>query len=248
MIKTVIYDLDDTLYDFHVVNQIADQNVQKEAERRFGEKGRDFLKVFATSYRAIGRYMPEDVRVLQPENVDLAPVHSRTLRIAYTLEQLGLPVLPHTIELYDIYWGTILSLMQPEEHIREALEGLKQRGIRIGIGTNMTSHIQYKKLIRLGLSDVVDFITVSEESIFDKPDVRFFARVLERSEASPEECLFVGDNYQNDYLGAKACGMNALWYAKKEKPWNRLSSAQWEEASATKEILLDHMDILQHLS
>lgn len=247
MIHTIIYDLDDTLYDFHKLNKEADLKVKQEAERRFGIEPEEFGRVFATSYKAIGAYMPDDIHTLHTPEVDLATVHSRTLRLSYTLEQFGIPPLPHTIDLYEIYWGHILDNMQPEENVLEAMTALKQRGVRIGIGSNMTSRIQYKKLIRLGLSSLIDFITVSEESLFDKPDPRFFARVLEKTECPPEECLFVGDNYRYDYLGAKACGMNALWYARREKPWNRLNEEQRREAAASGNILTDHLDILKYL-
>lgn len=247
MIRTVIYDLDDTLYDFYHLNQGADQAVQQEFTRRFGIPGEEFQKVFSTSYRGIEQYMPADINALHTEEVDLATVHSRTLRLSFTLEKFHLPLLPHTIDLYDIYWGYILDHMTAEPYLPETMRELKHRGLRIGIGSNMTSHIQYKKLIRLGLSEYIDFITVSEESLFDKPDPRFFARVLVKAQCEAGECLFIGDNYLYDYLGSKQCGMNALWYARNERPWNRLTQEQQREAASSREILLDHREVLNRL-
>ena len=130
MIKCVIYDLDDTLYDFKVVNEPAFAKMCEEAERRFGISAEKFGEVFASAYRGIGDRMPEEILELEPAGVDVAPVHSRTLRINYTLEKLGLPLFPHVLDLYDIYWDYILEHMQKEPYIEEVMQELKRRGIK----------------------------------------------------------------------------------------------------------------------
>ena len=243
MIRTVIYDLDDTLYDFHRVDRMAFDAMCRACDERFGGGAERYAEAFAPSYHAINAYLPEDIKALMPEGISSATCHSRTLRIAHMLEQLGLPLFPHVIELYDIYWNTILDNMKPEPYIDEVMAALKARGLRIGIGSNMTSRIQYRKLQRLGLGPYLDFVTVSEETFFDKPDPRFFDRVLLKAGCLPEECLFIGDNFELDYLGAMKVGMQALWYVGKEKPWNHVDPQ--ERASARK--LADHREVLTFL-
>ena len=41
----------------------------------------------------------------------------------------------------------------------------------------------------------------------EKPDPRIFRQALELSGDSPEECLYVGDNYYDDGVGAAQVGM-----------------------------------------
>ena len=243
MIHTVIYDLDDTLYDFHRVDRLAFDAMCRACDERFGGGPERFAKAFAPTYHAINAYLPEDVKALMPEGISSATCHSRTLRIAHMLEQLDLPLFPHVIELYDIYWNTILDNMEPEPYVVEVVAALKERGFRIGIGSNMTSRIQYHKLQRLGLGPYLDFVTVSEETFFDKPDPRFFDRVLLKAECKPEECLFIGDNYQLDYIGSMEYGMQALWYVGKEKPWNHVDP----EARASARTIADHREVLEFL-
>ena len=216
MIKCVIYDLDDTLYDFNEVNPPA--------------------------YR-----MPEDILALEPDKVDVAAVHSRTLRLSYTLNTLGLPLFPHVLELYDLYWNYILEHMRREPHIEEVMQELKKRGIKIGIGTNMTARMQYRKLYELGLGPYLDFVTTSDESIFDKPDERFFQLVVRKAGCLPEECLFVGDNYRFDYGGAVKAGLNGLWYNRLEKPWNRVTEEEKAEAIRNDVMITDHREVLNRL-
>ena len=243
MIRTVIYDLDDTLYDFHQADKLAFAAMCRSCDERFGGGTERFAEAFKPSYQAINEYMPEDIKALMTDGVTVATCHSRTLRIAHMLEQMDLPLFPHVIELYDIYWNTILDNMEAAPHIHEVMQALKEKGLRIGIGSNMTSRIQYRKLERLGLGPYLDFVTVSEESFFDKPDARFFDRVLYKAGCKPEECLFVGDNYRFDYVGARASGMHALWYVGKEKPWNHVDPEAREAALKIR----DHREILKIL-
>lgn len=239
MIKSVIYDLDDTLYNFVKANEYAYGRLLDEAVRRFGVSREAFKKAFDDTYWSVRDAMPADILALIPDGAGVAAMHSRTLRLDKTLTALGLPILPHAVELYDFYWESLLDVMQPEPHVVETIAELKKRGYRIGIGTNMTSRIQYRKLIKLGLAPYVDFIVVSEESFVDKPDPRFFRKVLEKAGCRPEECLFVGDNHELDYLGARACGMHSLWYARLDKPWN--------PEGAEGDTIRDHQEIFDHL-
>ena len=247
MIKCVIYDLDDTLYDFKEVNEPAFALMCEEAERRFGISAKQFGDVFSTAYRAVGDRMPEEILALAHDKVDISSVHSRTLRLSYTLNTLGLPLFPHVLDLYDIYWNYILDHMKKEPYVEEVMQELKRRGIRIGIGTNMTARMQYRKINQLGLGSYVDFVMTSDESIFDKPDPRFFQLVIRKAGCLSEECLFVGDNYVYDYGGAVGSGMNGLWYNRLEKPWNHVSDEMKQEAIRKNAMILDHRQILEHL-
>jgi putative hydrolase of the HAD superfamily len=44
-----------------------------------------------------------------------------------------------------------------------------------------------------------------------KPDPEIFRRAAARLDAEPHECVMVGDNPNTDVLGAKRCGMRAVW-------------------------------------
>ena len=151
------------------------------------------------------------------------------------------------LELYDLYWDYILEHMRREPHIEEVMQELKKRGIKIGIGTNMTARMQYRKLYELGLGPYLDFVTTSDESIFDKPDERFFQLVVRKAGCLPEECLFVGDNYRFDYGGAVKAGLNGLWYNRLEKPWNRVTEEEKAEAIRNDVMITDHREVLNRL-
>jgi len=225
MIKTIIYDLDDTCYNFWDLSLVATDRMIRRAEELTGIPAEEFRRVYEGSFKSI---MDE----LDPGRM-MGTGHSRTLRLQHTLEKFGKPPFPAVLELYDLYWDYMLDHMKQEPHIEEAMQALKARGLRIGIGTNMTVHIQYRKIERLGLGPYIDFVVTSDEAIYDKPDPRFFDLVVRKAGCRPEECLFVGDNKSFDYEGPRRCALNARWYNPKGEP---------EEPGDL--VIHDHLEIL----
>jgi putative hydrolase of the HAD superfamily len=89
---------------------------------------------------------------------------------------------------------------------------------RIGLITNGRTSIQYGKIDQLGIREVFDFITVSEEAGVKKPDPRIFALALDKLEVKPEECIYIGDHPVNDIEGPASIGMETIWI-KVNQPW-----------------------------
>ena len=142
-IKAVIFDLDDTLYDFDTVHKEATKKLNQKAYELLGVDPALFDRIYHDAFRGVMQRMGT--------TVETGSSHSRTLRLQYTLEELGKPIFPNVLLLYDVYWGYILDHMQPEPYIEEALSYLQDKGYTIGCGTNMTAHIQYQKIERLEL-------------------------------------------------------------------------------------------------
>jgi putative hydrolase of the HAD superfamily len=118
----------------------------------------------------------------------------------------------------ELYWGTLIEAARPSEGAVELMGDLKRQGIRIGIGTDMTARIQLRKLTELGMLPYVDFLVSSEEVGAEKPDLRFFARCVEKAGCESWECLFIGDNLKKDVLGAQNAGLKAVWYCPEGNP------------------------------
>ncbi len=75
------------------------------------------------------------------------------------LELWEKPLFPHALNMYHAYWDTLIRQAQPSPGVQKFMQELKKRGIRIGIGTDMTAYVQYKKLSALGLYSYIDFIS-----------------------------------------------------------------------------------------
>lgn len=205
MIKTVIFDLDDTLYDYKDSHRIAMYAICAYCEREFGLTTRETTE-------GIDKIMKQQFDEMGP----IAASHNRIIRFQRFLEERDLPVFPHALTMSNLYWKTLMDTAIREPGIRECLAMLRDSDIRLGVGTNMTALIQYQKLDQLKLGEYFDFIVTSEEIGIDKPDPAFFQCCIEKAQAEPDEILFIGDNYEFDIKGARSAGMHALLYDPKD--------------------------------
>ena len=111
--------------------------------------------------------------------------------------------------------------------VRPAFAALRAAGVRIGIAGNQP--LEAKPALE-ALALGADFVATSAEWGVQKPDARFFARVLEACGAAPGEITYVGDRVDNDVLPALAAGMRAayvprgLWAGVGESPVPALGS------------------------
>ena len=98
---------------------------------------------------------------------------------------------------------------------------LRKRKIRIGIGTDMTAYIQYKKLEAIGAEVYIDFMVTSEEAGVEKPHYHLFELCVEKAGVRVEECAFIGDNVKKDIEGAWESGLRGIWYTQEKEPTER---------------------------
>lgn len=208
MIKAVIFDIDNTIYNYDTCHSNAYQALAKYCQRSFSlEKD-----TYDSCYKKAGDM------VIQRVGTSTAAIHSRTLRFQCMMELLKEPLFPHVEKMYQIYWNTFLEQVVPYPGLLDFLSLLKSHHIRIGIGTDMTARIQYKKLEKSGAAPFIDFVVTSEEAGVEKPDTRFFSLCLAKARCQAEECIFIGDNPIKDVKGALDFGMQGVLYTQGEKP------------------------------
>ncbi|MBQ9521790.1 MAG: HAD family hydrolase [Oscillospiraceae bacterium] len=205
-LRAVIFDLDNTLYDYDAAHATAFR-----ALCAFAGKTLDLPEAeFRTVYREV---MDEQI---SRAGGQYAAIHNRMIRFQMILERLKKPVL-YAPDMSDVYWDAFLNACQPVPGVRETLESLRGAYI-IGIGTNMTADYQFRKLQTLGLLDLIDFLVSSEEVGVEKPERKLFEVCAEKAGCPAGECLFVGDSLTHDVRGALDAGMSAVWLSTKSAP------------------------------
>lgn len=107
------------------------------------------------------------------------------------------------IHARDNLWETIPDDVVP------ALEHLRRRGLRLVVVSNANGTVR-AKLDRVGLGRFMHHVLDSFEEGVEKPDPRIFHIALERSGASPERTVHVGDFFHIDVEGARAAGLPAV--------------------------------------
>ena len=91
----------------------------------------------------------------------------------------------------------------------ETLRGLSARGYRLGVVSNADGRVR-GLLETAGISEFLDVVIDSAEAGFEKPDPRIFQAATGPLGVAPEECVYVGDIYEIDVLGARRAGMRAI--------------------------------------
>ena len=209
MIKVVIFDLDDTLYDYKSLNEAAIEKLSDFVKDNLGVNNEDFYLAFEKARNDTKNHLE-----------DVASSHNRIIYFQKTLENLNINPFLFSLEMYDFYWGFILENMKLYEYVIELFTFIKNNDIKIGICTDLTTNIQHKKIRKLGISKYIDAIVTSEEAGREKPNRIIFEMVLKKLEVDRYETLYVGDNYDRDIVGASDIGMRAVLYSGNNKKYN----------------------------
>lgn len=107
------------------------------------------------------------------------------------------------------------------------LHELQTRGLKIGLSGNQPA--QAEDVLRaMGLP--VEFIASSSSWGVEKPDPRFFERIVQVSNLEAHEIAYVGDRLDNDVLPAIQAGMVSVFI--RRGPWGFLHTQQPEVSRA----------------
>jgi len=86
---------------------------------------------------------------------------------------------------------------------------MKARKLKTGLISNVGQEID-SYCIELGFAPYLDFKVTSFEVGFDKPHPEIFQRALDKAGIKAGDSLFIGDQYDQDIVGARGVGMNPI--------------------------------------
>ncbi len=202
--KIVFFDMMGTLV--HFAPEPEDLLVAAAAERGIPIDIRDARRGFATAGEWWNRqtarqaimtdaerdasYTDFDVRVLRAVGVDVEPSVARSL-LDSLISESGKP----TLSLYD--------------DVLPALSILRDRNVRMGIISNIGRELP-NIVEALGIAAYFDVLVSSAAAGYAKPDPRIFEWGIRQAAVQPNEAAHVGDQYENDVLGAKGAGVQPV--------------------------------------
>lgn len=201
MYKGVIFDIDGTLYDYQSNDARAMKDLCAFVEKSVGVDEKTFRATYTQARNIIHKRLK-----------DTAASHNRTLMIQTALELLGKNPFDYLLQMYDVYWNSFIDNMQPYDGATEFLRGLKAANVKISVCTDMTAHVQYRKLAALKLDRYVDFMVTSEETGYEKPAPIMFEFALKKMHVAANEAAYFGDSLDRDIQGAAAVGIDPYWF------------------------------------
>lgn len=203
--RLFLFDLDHTLFDFEKAEGFSLKKLLDELRvpgdfSKHLPQYQDINERFWTAF-ARGEFTKEFIKVerfrvfFDANDWDLDPEHAAQRYLTF-LAETG-----------DVMDSAIEVVSELRKHAK------------IGIVTNGVKDVQFGKLTRSGLNRVVDFVIVSEECGFQKPDPRIFEHALKvANHDDPSSVLMVGDRLEMDIKGARDSGIDSCWFNPKKTP------------------------------
>jgi HAD superfamily hydrolase (TIGR01549 family) len=207
VIRAVLFDLDDTLFDHRRSARAALQAVH-----RLHAADLDF----AEFERHHGVYLEEmHIEVLAGR---MALDDARRERFRRVFLALGVTLEPAAVDaVASAYRTGYMTARLALDGAAALLTALRPHA-RIVIVTNNLREEQQDKLEFCGLAPLVDILVASEEVGVLKPDPEIFRIALKRADVAADEAVMVGDAWVNDVEGARNAGIRAVWFNPNRMP------------------------------
>ena len=109
-----------------------------------------------------------------------------------------------------IYDEEKVAAITPYPHVAETLSALRERGLKLGVVTDAHNGNTLKRLRKAGLFEYFDAIITKDMSGMAKPSPEPFLLGMDLLGVCAEETMLVGDSIRRDIFPAKALGMLAV--------------------------------------
>ncbi len=199
--KTILFDADGTLFDFHRSEAAAIRN----AMSSFGiepddEKVRVYSEINEGLWKMLERGEIEKSVLLYH-------------RFELFCERYGFECDAH--EMAKSYMNSLSENAHLFDGAKELCEKLSE-GFELYIVTNGVEFIQKRRFAKSGLLEYFKGVFISGVIGHEKPSVDYF-KYVEASipEFEKERSIIVGDSLSSDIKGGIAYGIDTLWYAPK---------------------------------
>ncbi len=203
LMKAVLFDLDDTLFDHKNSRLKGLEALQKK-----------FPKLKAVPLKELEE---EHDRLLGAADFCHVPTGELVMADATT----------HSISKLCAMYGINLSIedeksvvnLYNQEYVknRQSVPGTKEllttlmNYAKLGVIAYGPLEQQKEKLKACQIDDLLDYFIIAENECYKKPSQQLFEVALEKVGVQPSDAVYVGDSWKCDVLPASAVGMRVIW-------------------------------------
>lgn len=203
-IKTVLFDLDDTLHDDTLAFTTAAEEVAREVSAEHGIDALALKDAYVAEAEGFWQRLTGD-------QVRTRMSQLRTTMWSNALRSMGLQdatLAERSAINYNAYRQKYFSLFPGA---LDLLRDLRARGKRLGLLTNGFSETHREKIALLQITEYFDAIFLADEVGMVKPDPLLFAHACQKLNSAPSQSAMVGDRYDRDIAGAIEAGLYTVW-------------------------------------
>ena len=118
-----------------------------------------------------------------------------------------------TAQMAKDYFGFLSEGHFTIDGATDILDYLKSKGYKLYVTTNGVALTQYKRIKDSGLKPYFEYVFISEEIGFQKPNKKYFEFILNRiTQKDKSKILIIGDSQSSDILGGINIGIDTCWY------------------------------------
>lgn len=216
--STILFDADDTLFDFGAAESYA-------LRMLFSELGLELTPEIDAVYQEINKGLWKSL-----EQGSITKKQLTDSRFALLFERLG----EHRDgpALNERYLDHLAEGSTPFPCSEALCKALYERGISLDIVTNGITRVQTSRLEKSILRPYIRNLFISEAVGAAKPSPVFFSYVLDAiPEKDLSKILLIGDSLSSDILGANQAGLDSCWISASTLPADGPAHPTWQAAS-----------------
>lgn len=197
--KVLIFDLDDTILDF----KAGEKKGLKTVFDTFQKSALDY-DAWVSAYKKINADIWQQIELGKPAQPLLNERFSKTFA-QFDQEVDGEQAEATYRQVLDVNDAVMLGA-------KDLLDGVKQEGYQLVVGTNGKTNTQYNRLALTGFDAYFDEVVISQEIGHVKPSSSFFAHIFKLyPKYDKANFLMIGDTLTSDIQGANQAGIDSIW-------------------------------------
>ena len=203
MHHNLLFDLDQTLLDFHASERLGVKFVME-------QKGLEFTEELYQSFKQINKSLWLEFEKGSITKPELFVTRFRRLfeQCDCDTDKMDLERINSDFIDHMSHHGVLLDgALQLLDNIRQSIPD-----VRVYIITNGVTRNACGRIASTGLNEYLSDVFVSEQLGTSKPAREFFDAVIKAIGEPAESCLVIGDSLTSDMLGAKNAGLSSCWF------------------------------------
>lgn len=202
MIKAVLIDIDDTIFDFEKCSKNAFKKTLKKLDLSYEEK--DF------SYFNKVNYILWSKQKLGEINIEEVFTHRSIMMSKYFELDIEKEI------FNDLFVEFLYDEIEMVDGIEDLLSYLWDK-YQIYAASNGLYDMQVNRIKKSNLSKYFKDIFVSDKISYEKPDERFFKKIMDITKYSNDDLIMIGDSIKSDIIGAKNSNIKSIYFNKENK-------------------------------